>query len=935
MRNVLRRRLFMLAAAGIVPLALMAGVGLLTLVQREREQTERAGLDLTRALATAVEAELRRSTSLLEALATSPALDRGDFAAFEQGVQRVMSTKPPWRAVLLTDAEGRILLNSGRGDQPAKRAVVAERPSFERLLQSHQPVVGALARGPMGEFGVPVRVPVLRDGTLRYVLTGVVRPEAILDVITRQRVPAEWVVSVFDANGSRIARSRGHDGSIGTPAAPSLQRLMGEGADEGIGITHVLEGDQVLTAYTRRRDTGWSVAIGIPTQAVEAGAWRSAMALASGVLLSLLIGGAATLWIARRINEPIKALRTAAQTLGRGELPTLARSDIRELQEVADALVAAGRKRQHDEAEREHLLAAERAARSAAEAARRRLELLASAGTVLSRYLEPRATLAAIASVVVPGIADWCRVDLLDAGQCLQRGLSHHSDPAKSSFASALVQRLRVSPKTPGSMEWVVATGQSHLCNFGGPEPYAGIADADMREFAQAIGMTAYFVVPLIARGRTLGALAALQAESGRGFDEEDCALILELAQRAALALANAQLYAEAEAERRQAEKANRAKDEFLAMLGHELRNPLAPIVTALQLMARRNDGATLVERRIIERQVAHLLRLVDDLLDVSRIAEGKIQLETERVDMKAVVASALEATNPLLQKRHQALELELPQEPLHVSGDAVRLAQVLGNLLTNAAKFTPPDGRIWLRLRRAGGEVEVVVEDSGAGIAPDLLPRVFDLFSQGEQPIDRRGGGLGLGLAIVKTLVQLHGGSVSAHSDGLGRGSRFVVRLPGAEAPALAAAVPPAQAPPQRRGGRILLVDDNRDALEMVGALLRDAGHEVRDAADGPAALLLLDAFVPELALLDIGLPGMDGYELARRLRADPRCASTRLVALTGYGRQPDRERALAAQFDEHLVKPVAADRLLDVIEALLSATPPPAQSLPQAASN
>ncbi|HMC15949.1 MAG TPA: ATP-binding protein [Albitalea sp.] len=924
MRKVLRRRLFMLAAVGIVPLALMSGIGLLTLVQREREQTERAGLDLTRALSTAVEAELRRSTSLLEAMATSPALDRADFAAFEQAVQRVMSTRPPWRAVLVADTDGRIVLNSGQVDQPAKRTVVAERSSFDRVLQTRQPVVGALARGPMGEYGVPVRVPVLRDGTLRFVLTGVLRPDAILDVVAHQRVPSEWVVSVFDANGARVARSRGHEGTIGTPPSPSLQRLMAQLGDQGIGVTYSLEGDQILTAYTRRRDTGWSVAIGIPLASVEAGAWRSAMTLGGGVLLSLLIGGAAALSIARRINQPIKALRDAAQTLGRGELPTLAPSDIHELQEVADALVASGQQRQRDEAEREHLLAAERAARSAAEAARRRLELLASAGSVLSRSLEPRATLAAIASVVVPGIADWCRVDLIDAEQHLQRGLTHHSDPAKSRFGSDLVQRLRASPKTPGSMDWVVATGHSHLRNFDGPEPYAGIHDPDMREFAEALGLRAYFVVPLVARGRTLGTLAALQAESGRSFDEEDCALILELAQRAALALANAQLYAEAEAERRQAEKANRAKDEFLAMLGHELRNPLAPIVTALQLMARRNDGAAAVERRIIERQVAHLLRLVDDLLDVSRIAEGKIQLQHERVDMKAVVATALELVNPLLERRHQALELELPDEALFVSGDAVRLAQVLSNLLTNAVKFTPPDGRIWLRLRHAGDKVEVVVEDTGSGIAPELLPRVFDLFSQGEQHIDRRAGGLGLGLAIVRTLVQLHGGSVSAHSDGPGRGSRFVVRLPWTEAPALATATLPAMPAPQRRGGRILLVDDNRDALEMLGALLRDAGHEVHDAADGPGALARLDEFVPDLALLDIGLPGMDGYELASRLRADPRCPAIRLVALTGYGRQPDRERALAARFDEHLVKPVAADRLLDVIEGLLKTRSP-----------
>jgi signal transduction histidine kinase/DNA-binding response OmpR family regulator len=918
MRNVLSRRLFTLAAVGIVPLAVMAGVGLITLVQREREQTERAGLDLTRALSTAVEAELRRTTSLLEAMATSPALDDGKIDVFEQAVQRVMSTKPPWRAVILLDPSGRIVSNS-EIPGAAGRQVMAERASFERVLQTHSPMVGSLARGPKGELGVAVRVPVLRDNTLRYVLTGVVKPEAVLEVITRQRVPEDWVVSVFDANRARVARSRGHEGSIGTAPAPGLQEMLAGKADEGIGVTDALEGDRVLTAFTRRPDTGWTVAIGTPMEQVEVGAWRSAVALGGGVLLSLLMGGLASLSIARRINRPIKALREAAQALGRGELPAAPASDIPELQEVGDALLASARQRDRDETEREHLLQAERAARGAAEEARLRLELLASAGSELSRSLEPQATLAAIAAVVVPGVADWCRVDLLDADGKLQRALTHHSDPEKSERGRQLAQRLHAAPDTPGSMAWSVATGRSHLAQFEPPDEFDAIRDQDLLTFARAIGMRAYFIVPLVARGRTLGAMAALQAESRRSFTDDDCSFLSELAQRAALALSNAQLYAEAESARRQAEKANRAKDEFLAMLGHELRNPLAPIVTALQLMARREDAGTLVERRIIERQVAHLMRLVDDLLDVSRIAEGKIQLELERVDMKAVVARALELTQPLLGRRRQSIAVEIADRPLFVPGDAVRLAQVLGNLLTNAVKYTPPDGSIWLRLRPCGDQVEVVVEDTGSGIEPALLPRVFDLFSQGEQPIDRRAGGLGLGLAIVKTLVQLHGGSVTAHSDGPGRGSRFVVRLPGAEAPALAPTdAPPADIVP-RRHGRILVVDDNRDALEMLGALLRDAGHEVRDAPDGAAALKVLDGFVPDLALLDIGLPGMDGYELAGRLRADPRCAGTRLVALTGYGRQPDRERAFAANFDEHLVKPIGADVLLDVIERLL----------------
>ena len=922
--TALRRRLFLLAAVGIVPLAAMSGIGLLAMVQQQHEQIQRSSLDITRALATAVDAELNRSVSLLEGLALAPSLDAADVLGFHITAQRLLSARPQWRGVILALPDGRVLVNTAYLGSEAPPAVV-ESASFTKLVRTRQPVVGQLRRGPRGEYAVPVRVPVVRSGELRYVLTGVVDPSAIREVVERQRVPSDWVVSVFDDQGLRVARSRGHKQFLATPAAPSLQQLMAGAADEGTGVTHTLEGDQVITAYTRLPRDRWAVAIGVPVGAAYAGIFRSSAAYGAGILLSLLLGGLAALAVARSINRPMGELRRAAQSLGLGDPPRLPLTDIREIREVADALLDAAQQRAQVEAERDRLLDAERAAHAAAEQARRRLELLASAGTVLSRSLQPQATLEAIASIVVPAIADWCRVDLVDVDGRLQRALTHHSDPEKARIGAELVQRLQAAPDTPGSMAWTVATGRSHLARFDPPVEFDAARDKDLLTFAEAIGMRAYFIVPLVARGRTLGALAALQAESQRQFSDDDCALIAEIAQRASLALDNARLYADAQAARRQAETANRAKDEFLAMLGHELRNPLAPIVTALHLMARRGDGDTTMERRIIERQVAHLSRLVDDLLDVSRIARGKIQLEQERIDLRTAVATALELTQPALEQRVRAVDVELPDEPAFVAGDAVRLAQVLGNLLTNAAKFTPPDGRIALRLRRDGDAVELAVEDDGSGIAPELLPHVFDLFTQGEQGMDRRTGGLGLGLAIVKTLVRLHGGTVSAHSDGAGRGSRFVVRLPAAGAPPPPAAPQAGGTAPVHRCGRILLVDDNRDAADMLCVLLRDAGHEVCTASDAVAALAALGHFAPDLALLDIGLPGMDGYELASRLRGDPRTAGLCLVALTGYGRESDRMRALAI-FDEHLVKPVVGERLLEVVARLLARRPAPA---------
>jgi signal transduction histidine kinase len=543
------------------------------------------------------------------------------------------------------------------------------------------------------------------------------------------------------------------------------------------------------------------------------------------------------------------------------------------------------------------------------------IELLASAGEVLARSLDPDETLQAVARTLVPQVADWCRIDLLDEHGVLQRKLAYHSDPERSRAAMEMARRLRASSGTVGSMGWVIATGQVHHGEFITPE---GQRDPATSEYTRAFGMHSHFILPLVARGRTIGAMGVLQAESGRKISQEDRALVLELGRRAALALDNARLFAEAEAARRQAEQANRAKDEFLAVLGHELRNPLAPIGTALELMARRAPEVSVQERAVIGRQVRHLSRLIDDLLDTSRITQGKVQLRREPVDLRAVAANAIELTKPLFDRHRHPVALELPETPATVSGDFVRLSQVLANLLVNAAKFTPPDGRVVLRLSADGEGWRVEVADNGRGIDPGLLPRVFDLFVQGRQASNRESGGLGLGLAIVRSLVELHGGSVSAASEGEGRGASFCVRLPGA------AGVPetsPAPAPAGASGGgaRVLVVDDNEDAAATLAELLAVEGYETRTASEWASALRELESFRPQLALLDIGLPQVDGYQLAGRMRARPEGAGLRLVALTGYGQDNDRARARAAGFDEHLVKPVAVEQLLETIQRLL----------------
>jgi len=372
-------------------------------------------------------------------------------------------------------------------------------------------------------------------------------------------------------------------------------------------------------------------------------------------------------------------------------------------------------------------------------------------------------------------------------------------------------------------------------------------------------------------------------------------------------------------AARAAADEAGRAKDEFLAMLSHELRNPLTPIVTALHLMRLRGAGTLERERTVIERQVSHLTRLVDDLLDVSRAARDGLRLERARVELSAVVADAIEVTAPLVEERHQKLTVSVPRAGLVVHADRGRLAQVMTNLLSNAAKYTPPGGHITVSARVDGEHVGVEVTDDGAGIAPDLLPRVFEAFTQGRQGLDRKQGGLGLGLAIARQLIVAHGGTIEAQSAGPGRGTVMAVRLPRASAAPAGQADSHGVANARRRHGacRVLVVDDNPDALHLLGEAIAEAGHEVRMVGDGPSALTVVGTFAPDIAFLDIGLPAMDGYELAGLLRRDPSLAHTRLVAISGYAQDGDRQRALASGFVEHLAKPLDFEQVMECIES------------------
>ena len=373
---------------------------------------------------------------------------------------------------------------------------------------------------------------------------------------------------------------------------------------------------------------------------------------------------------------------------------------------------------------------------------------------------------------------------------------------------------------------------------------------------------------------------------------------------------------------RRDAESADRAKDDFLAMLGHELRNPLAPALTALHLIRHRYPEMAAREHEIISRQILHMARLVDDLLDVSRLRRQVISLRRETFHLREAIERAAEMTAPLYAERRHQLAIRVPED-VAIVGDPVRMAQVFANLLTNAAKYTEPDGHVVVSARVEGSTVVVDCQDDGIGMSADLLPHVFDLFVQGERGLDRHQGGLGLGLALSRALIERHGGTIDAASDGPGRGSIFTVRLPVAPVDAeepLPVNAPAAGSDTAVRSARVLVVDDNRDAVEMLVAAFRHAGFHAVGATDGVEALAIAGSIEPQVALLDIGLPSLDGFQLARMLRAATP-SSIRLVALTGYGQDQDIAAAREAGFEKFFVKPAPVDALIHAINELVTA--------------
>jgi signal transduction histidine kinase/HAMP domain-containing protein len=1010
-----------------MPLALVAGLGLVSIVNDQKQLAKQRSLEATRLAATAVEVELRRSLDVLQALSQSSLLGEGDIDGFSGMVRRVLPSVPSWYALLIITPEGEVIRRVSQHDPPASKAI-AEPHSFAELKRTGEPQVGNMGQGPGGVWGIPIRVPVDIEASTRYVLTAVLKPESVAEVINNRRLPPGWVTTVLDASGTRIARSQRHLETVGRSASPTLAQMLADNrADEGIGTSQTVEGASVYTAFVRMNPSRWVVATGVPTDVVEAGAARAYTLYGGGLLLSLILAVAAALFATRRINVPMRQLQRAAQAIGRGQSVEAADSEIDEIHEVGRALASAAQARQASEAERDSMLSRLELAQQDLTQQVSDLEQLQALGNRLLQLPTLDAQLEAIIEVlcelhgashgllalsggasplsihaskgfsaaslafldnVEPGlgacgaaIQDGCRVVVTDtetdprftellAISRTEGFRSAHSTPIRHSDGSVLgiltvqlkearsptereirladlaaglaaifIDRARAQTKAGMLERRLQVALDSSTVPFAILSPHldpAGKVKDFRLDFINPTGAASLHGAVVELTGRrlsevlgpdanpqamdTLMTVAAQQQPSdvelrSSAFASERWVRLIATPFEHRLAV----WFADVTESKRQEQailESDRRKDEFLATLAHELRNPLAPIRLAAGIFgsAAASEAQKLRSQQIIERQVRHMALLLDDLFDISRITVGKLMLRKESLDLRAVVDGAIETVRAKIESKQHELIMELPAEPILLHADPLRLEQILTNLLNNAAKFTANGGRIRVSAALNGETASISVTDNGLGIAHENLKLIFERFAQIPTAGMQVNNGLGIGLALAKGLANLHGGDIRVSSAGLGLGTEFTLSLP-----ALAAAQFDGQRVEQ--GGvtvhtrRILVADDNRDIAETMAEILRLEGHEVHLAFNGVEAFERYQQLEPEVVLLDIGMPGLRGDEVARMIRATD--TQVRLVAITGWGQPSDKENATAAGFDVHMTKPVDVSRLIEVVGA------------------
>jgi signal transduction histidine kinase len=769
----LRNRLLVLTLAALVPALVFAAVVVVLLHGKERAAVDRGLADTARALSLAIERELDASITALRVLALSRSLSVGDYRTFHEQALSVLATRQKWTNVYLVEVpSNRQLVNTLRPyGTPLPPSV--NRELHETVARTRQPAVSDVFIGSVnGRPVVSVLVPVVRGGEVRHLLGAAILPEVLGGLLAEQQLPGTWLGTLIDGRQRIIARTRSGETLVGQPPSPSLAEKI-RVTDEGTFETTTIEGVRVHTAVKRSPFSGWTIALGVPASVVEASLVRSLWTVVAMAAVGLLLGVGFARASGRRIERAVAALVEAARDMGRGRVPALGPLPLPELDEAGRAMVAASLER--------------RQAEDAARTALQRVEFLAETSRRLSGSLDYERTVETVARLAVPVLADVCAFDVVGADGRLEQVVSAQRDPGPP---AASLEAWHQAPALDAEHHPVTTALRTARPVFvpdvtddwlraaaSGPEHLEHLRRLDLRSLV---------TVPVRGRSRMLGALrCAYTGASGRRHTADDLALVEELARRAAIAMEQAAMYRAAEAARTEAEAANRAKDEFLAVLSHELRTPLNSVYgwTRMLRSGHLADDVVAHALDVIERSVKTQIQLIEDLLDVSRIVTGKMRLEITPVALDTVVDAALDTVRPAMEAKAIGLEYRVDRGAVTVLADAARLQQVAWNLLSNAVKFTPRGGAVRVVLERRGPSVRLAVSDTGQGIDKDALPRIFDRFWQADGSSTRLHGGLGIGLALVRHLVELHGGTVAADSEGEGRGATFTVEVPTAAA--------------------------------------------------------------------------------------------------------------------------------------------------------
>ena len=954
-----RAHLFLIFLGTVIPLVVLIGTAVFYVGHAEFQSTKRGLQDTARALSAAIDRELRSSITTLQAVATAKYIDQGNLRELHQNVIAILPTQPGWRTVIMQDPLRKNVFHSSF-PFGTPRPGVTEVKSFEELTRTLQPTVMNYFRGPISGPTVGVRVPVLRGGELKYVLSATIDAARLDQILRDQQLPAGWYAVVFDKEQVQIASSNKNSENIRGNKTGLISQFPDNVNSAWISGPN-REGIESYGAFVKAPLSGYYVGIILPKSELTKNLLNSVWIVSSVGLLTVAAGLFLIVFYGRLLRRCTGYLVEMAYRIGEGRaLEIVSPTPVAEVNLISRAMADASallqrtkKERDQADAERDSFEASLREARDDLSRRNAELKLITDSMSVGvarldkgQRYLwvskqysqwhgKPTAELVGrtIAEVLGSDVyaAIQSRIDAVLSGQTVE-----------FEAQISLIDKGR---------RWIHATYSPTYASDGTVDGWVSvIIDIDERKQAEEV-LDNMARLPLenpapVLRANSAGVViysnpAAQKALTELGWSKDE-QLPTAIFDAVTQALTNnrrdelevpigarlfsflvvpiterryANLYGTDVTERKAAEAAlrdaDRRKDEFLAVLAHELRNPLAPICNAVELLKRPDLSPENFQlaRGIAERQLEHTVRLIDDLLDISRISRGKIELKKERATLKSIVDQALETSRPHIQENGHQLQVLLPKQRIVLHADRVRLAQVVSNLLNNACKYSEKNGNIEIAARVENGkELLLSVKDSGIGLAAEDLPRVFEMFSQVGSSIEHSQGGLGIGLSLVKALVELHGGSVEARSEGLGKGSEFIVHLPVLEIDASEAdsdlATRPGSWGDALAKQRVLIVDDNVPQAQSLTLLLQSMGFEVRSAYDAQSALRLLDKFTPDTALVDIGLPDMNGYELARQIRATDKKIT--LVAQTGWARDEDRERGKQAGFDFHVTKPI-----------------------------